>query len=270
MSHKGTIFNDELIAIAKDRLRKRAFVDAQSASGGGGDPSAAGGMPPGMDPSQGGMPPGMDPSQGGMPPGMDPSQGGAGGPPPSPGGTDPSAGGGGAGGPDLQTMINNAVAQALQAQGGPAGAGGAGGAGGAAGGLKPKIDVNVEIMQIKNMLAKIIDGLGIPVQAQDFTATQDKLNQMAANPGSDASGQAGGAGAGAGPASAIQPPQPIQPAMPQAGGGGGGGGHHHKQGNFNPLQHEGEAFDSTAWDSMTQKSSALATILRRKACESKP
>lgn len=266
MSHKGTIFNDELIAIAKDRLRKRAFVDAQSASGGGGggDPSAAGGMPPGMDPSQGGMPPGMDPSQGGMPPGMDPSQGGAGGPPPTAGGTDPSAGGGGGGGPDLQTMINNAVAQALQAQGGPAGAGGAG-AGGAGGGLKPKIDVNVEIMQIKNMLAKIIDGLGIPVQAQDMVATPDKLNQMAANPGADASGGAGAGGAGA--PSAIQPPQPIQPAMPQA--GGGGGGHHHKTGSFDPLQHEGEAFDATAWDSMTQKSSALASIFRRKACESK-
>ncbi len=113
------------------------------------DPAAAGGMPPGMDPSMmaaGGMPPGMDPSMGGaMPPGMDPSM--AGGMPPGadPSMMDPAAAGGApapegeaapeeaaadpaaqaaAAGLDANTIallipiIKNAVTEAIQAHGG--------------------------------------------------------------------------------------------------------------------------------------------------------
>lgn len=152
---------------------KNAFVPAGDPSGGG-----AGGPPPGAGgpPGAAGAPPGMDPSAGGPPPGGAP--------------------GGGAGGPDmgaLQQMIQSTVQQALAAQGGGAGAGGAPGAGGAAGGLKPKIDVNVELMQIKNMMAKMMDAQGLHMPAQDMVATPDKLNAMAQGmPTTDPA--AGGAG----------------------------------------------------------------------------
>jgi hypothetical protein len=154
---------------------------------------------------------------GGMPPpaGGDPAAAGGGAPPP------PPSGGGG----DISAMIQSAVQTAMAQQGG----GAAGAASGAP--LKPKIDVNVEIMQMKNLLAKIVDHLGIQVPAQDMTATPDKLmamsqGQSTATPPGEA-GAAGGAGAGgAGAGSAIAPIDPMQGASPSlaAAGGAGGGG----------------------------------------------
>lgn len=136
-------------------FRKLAFIPGGDPGlGGGGDPAAGGAPPPG-DPGMGGPPPG-DPSMGGAPP-----------PPPS----DP--------------RIDQLVQMITQMQQQSAAGGQAGGAGGG-GGLKPKIDVNVELMQIKNLLAKICDHLGIQVPVQDMVATPDKLNAMAAG-GSTAS-----------------------------------------------------------------------------------
>ena len=179
MSDNYGLPNPELGSIAMHALNdyvsqvklaeeKQGFVDPATMQGGG--------MPPGGDPMAGGMPPGGDPMAGGMPPpgmppGGDPMAGGMPPPPPPP---MP---------PPMPPVDPNAQ------------------------GLKPKIDVNVEIMQIKNMLAKIVDGLGIQIPAQDMTATPEKLNAMAA--GGDPS--IGGGAAGGGDPSAIQPPQPIEP-----------------------------------------------------------
>ena len=185
-----------------DVMQKRAFVPSGDPSMGGAPPGGAppggappmdpsmggappgGGMPPGMDPSMmggappgGGMPPGMDPSMmGGMPPGgappIDPSMmGGAPPPPPAPG-IDPAM---------IQQMVDEAVKKST------------GGGNGGGGGLKPKIDVNVELMQIKHMLAKLADALNVKIPAQDLVATPDKLLTMAN--GGDATSGGGGAGA---------------------------------------------------------------------------
>jgi hypothetical protein len=179
---------DELLKIARHAVNKRAFVDA----------AAAGGQPP-MDPAAMG-------GGGGMP--MDPAaMGGA--PPP----TDPAAGGGG-GDPALTAKIDQLITMMSQ--------GGGAGAGGAAGGLKPKIDVNVEIMQIKNILAKIADTLGVQIPAQDMVATPEKLTAMAQ--GQSTQTPMGGAGGAGGSAIApIDPMQGASPALAGAGGGGGGG-----------------------------------------------
>ena len=195
MSSYGTI-NPELLGLAKNNLakaagsEKSAFVQAgdpmMDPMAGGGGPPPPGGPP--MDPMAGG---GGPPPPGGPP--MDPMMGGA---PPM----DPMAG--------LQPMIQQAVQAAM---------GGAGGAGGGDGGMiKPKIDVNIEIMQIKKILAKISDALGIQIPAADMVATPEDLTAMA---------QGGSAGAGAleggGGGSAISPPTPIEPMGAAAPMGGG-------------------------------------------------
>ena len=56
-----------------------------------------------------------------------------------------------------------------------------GGSGPQAGGpgIKPKIDVNVEIMQMKKMLAKMMDAMGIHMPVADMVATPEDLNQIA-------------------------------------------------------------------------------------------
>lgn len=220
--------NSQLLRMAKDaavRLDKVGFVDP-SAMAAGGPPSAAGG-PPGGDPSGGGggAPP---PGAGGPPPG-------AGGPPP---GADPSQGAPPAGALDPGTIqqIVQAVTQA---------GGGAGGAGGAAG-LKPKIDVNVELMQIKKMLARLLDNLGVQVPASDMVATSQDLMQMAQNPGAHPDAAAGGGAGG----SAISPISPIQGASP--GLAAGGGGHHHKSGEAAGLEDSSE------------RAQAIMAVLRRR------
>lgn len=174
------LVNCELIKVAEhelhmlERREKRAFIPVGDPSMGGGQPGAGG--------------PGGDPSQGG---------GGGGGAPPA----DPAGGGGAP--PMTEDMVRQIVQQAMMSNGGAAGAGGAGPASGAA--IKPKIDVNVEIMQVKNMLAKLCDTLGVQIPAQDMTATPDKLMAMAQ--GQPTTSGAGGQGAG----SSIQPPAPMEP-----------------------------------------------------------
>lgn len=180
-----------------DVMQKRAFVPSGDPSMGGAppggappmDPAMMGGAPP-MDPAMmggappgGGMPPGMDPAMmGGMPPGgappMDPAMmGGAPPPPPPPPAIDPAM---------IQQMVDDAVKKST---------GGAGAGVGGGGGLKPKIDVNVELMQIKHMLARLADALNVKIPAQDLVATPDKLMAMANGGDSGSGGGGGGAGA---------------------------------------------------------------------------
>lgn len=180
-----TIFNESLLKLASKFVKpieKTGFVPPA-----GMDPAAmgGGGMPPG------GAPP-MDPmgGMGGMPP-MDPMAAGAGGapaPPPPP----PGAEGAAAGGlpPELSAVIQAEVQKAMAG-----GAGGAGAAGSGAAGLKPKIDVNVELMQIKNMMAKLMDALNVQVPAQDMVATPEKLDAMAQGGETAVAGGAEGGGA---------------------------------------------------------------------------
>src|SRR5262245_19818188 len=198
------LINPELVKLAAQkvaRLRKRAFVPGgDAAAGGGGAPPGGGGAPP------------MDPSM----MGMDPAAMGGGAPPPPP----PGGGDGGTHAKLDQIMM------ALQAGGGGAGAGAAG--------LKPKIDVNVEIMQMKNLLSKVVDALGIPVPTQDMVATPEKLTAMAQGQNA-ATGQAAPMPAGAIPPMGGMegmPPAGVPGAAPPGGGGGGGekGGSYRERG----------------------------------------
>jgi hypothetical protein len=174
----------EAQAMLDAEQEKQAVVPAGDPAMMAGDPMAAagGGAPPGGAP-MGPPPPGGAPM--GPPPPGDPMAGGA--PPPG----DPMAGGDPMAA--LMPMITQAVQQAM------------GAAGGGAGQVKPKIDVNVEIMQMKKILAKIADQLGVAIPAADMVATPEDLTAMAeGGPGAGAM-----AGEGGGDPSAIQPPQPI-------------------------------------------------------------
>lgn len=185
--------NLELLKMARQNVGKRhlakyAFVAAGDPAMGA--PPPTGGAPP-MDPAMMGGAPPMDPSMGGAPPPMDPAMmGGA--PPPPP--MDPMAA--------IMPMVQQAVQQAMSANGGgqPQGANG----------LKPKIDINVEIVQIKKMLAKIIDALGIHVPVSDMVVTPEDLNQIAqGGPGLAAATPDGKSGGGLGQ---IQPIAPMKSA----------------------------------------------------------
>lgn len=180
--------NPYLFTEAKEKLaalNKQAFVAAGDPSMGapapGGDPAAAGGAPP-MDPSMAGDAPPMDPAMAGGDPA---AMGGA---PPM----DPMA--------MIAPMIQQAVQQAVAANGG-----GGSGPQGAGPGIKPKIDVNVEIMQIKKMLAKIVDALGIHIPAADMVATPEDLNQIAEGGAGFAAATPDTGGGGLGQISPIQP-----------------------------------------------------------------
>jgi len=207
----------ELIKLAETQRAKNAFVD----------PAAMGGMPPGgappMDPAMmGGAP--MDPAMMGGAPPMDPAMmGGA--PPPPPGVT----------ADEVRAIIQEAM--------GSMGGGAAGGGGGMAGGnmLKPKIDVNVEIMQIKNMLSKLIDAMGVPVPTQEMVATPEKLTAMA---------QGGGAGGGGG--SSIPPIEPMQGASPGMAQGG------------KTAYDTGYAYRDRSPSALSGKAAALAEVRRNR------
>jgi len=169
-----------LLVIAKDRMQKaanlkRAFVPTS-------DPAMTGGAPP-MDPAaMGGAPP-MDPAamggdpaaMGGAP--MDPAA--MGGAPPM----DPAAMGGAPPSGDPIEAFRSIVKEELAAAGM-----GTGGATGGAGGIKPKIDVNVELMQIKKMLARLADTMGVHIPASEMVATPQDLGAMAQNSGMPAAG----------------------------------------------------------------------------------
>lgn len=152
-----------LLSMVKESLAKASFVPA-------GDPAAGGGMPMGADPmaAGGAVPPGMDPAAAaGAPPMAPPPPEGGG------GGMDPMAAmaATGAGDGGLQQMVQQAVQQAMA---------GAGGAGGAPGQIKPKIDIPTELMQIKQMLAKLVDASGLQLSAESMVATPEKLTESLA------------------------------------------------------------------------------------------
>lgn len=221
------IGNPELLKLAQARFRKFAFV-------GGNDPAMTG------DPS-GGMPP-MDPSaMGGMPP-MDPSMmGGGGAPPPPPG---PSA-------EDINQMVQQAVQQAMS------GSGMSGGSGMGGDMIKPKIDVNVELMQIKNLLAKLCDANGIQIPAEMMVATPEKLTAMAQ--GSAQGGITQGAGGGGGSAMGAIPPMGGMQGSGVPGGGGEKSGHLKKA-----YIESGEAFDTTNLSVARNSSLAIMDIIKRR------
>ncbi len=170
------------------QMHKSAFVAAGDPALGG-DPAAAGGAPP-MDPAMAGGAPPMDPAMAGGAPPMDPAM--AGGAPPM----DPMAA--------IMPMIQQAVQQAMASSGG-------GGSGPQTNGpgIKPKIDVNVEIMQMKKMLAKMMDAMGIHMPVADMVATPDDLNQIAQGGAGFAAAAPDSGGGGLG---AIPPIQPMKAA----------------------------------------------------------
>jgi hypothetical protein len=124
--------------------------------------------------------------------------------------------------------IAQQVIQMLQAQGI---GGGQGGQGGGMEPIKPKIDVNVAIVQILKILAKIADGLGIPIPASDMVATQGDLTSfgMAQQSGQDM------------PASAPQQ-SAIPPIGPMPGAGPGMG---KTSSDRKPMYNNGEPFDAS-------------------------
>jgi hypothetical protein len=179
--------NPELLKQARHFIgsQKLAFIAAGDPSLGG-DPAAAGGAPP-MDPAMAGG----DPAMAGGDPAM------AGGAPPA----DPAAAGGGDPMAALQPMIQAAVRDAMAGMGA--------GAGGTANG-EPKIDINVEVMQMKKLLAKLCDAMGVQIPAAEMVATPEDLNQMAAGgPGAAAVTPDSGGGA----MGAIPPVQPMKAAV---------------------------------------------------------
>ena len=170
--------NPHLLSQARGQV-KQAFVAAGDPSMAG-DPAMAGGDPAAM----GGAPP-MDPMAGGDPAAMGGDPAAMGGAPPM----DPMAG--------LQPMIEQAVQAAMAAQGG-------GAAGGVGPAIKPKIDVNVELMQIKKLLARLADAMGVQIPAAEMVATPDDLSQMAEG-GTGAPAAADGGAAGGGGFGSIDP-----------------------------------------------------------------
>ena len=135
-------------------------------------------------------------------------------------------------------MCSSDLAQILQAQG-MGGGGGAGGPGVEP--IKPKIDVNVELMMIKKMLAKICDALNIHIPASDMAVNSQDLTNMAMQQGGQGTPQQ---------QSAIQPISPIQPAAPGMG--------------KTSTDREGsvytEPFDSAAFGSLEDKASAIGRM----------
>lgn len=139
-------------------------------------------------------------------PTMDPAAAAAAGGDPAAGGGDPAAAAGaapaGGGGGDPLAALLPTIQQIVQQQMAQSGGMG-GGAAGAGGPIKPKIDVNMEIMKIEKMLAKIMDAMQISMPVSDMVATSDDLTQMAVDQQNPTpSGAAGGA---------IPPVQPMDP-----------------------------------------------------------
>jgi hypothetical protein len=213
----------QLLRMAREvvgRYEKRSFVPA-------GDPN--------LDPNAAAAAAGGGGGQGGPPP--DPSAGGA---PP-----DPSAGGGAPPAADP-----NAIAQSVMQMLQPAlQQGGAGGGGMEP--IKPKIDINVAVMQILKMLARICDAQGIQIPASEMVMTSNDLTQYGMQ-------QQNQPAAGGG---AMQPPQPIQPIQPAMGGGQGGG--MGKTSSDNQPFNNGRGFSATPFRDLNARASAVAAIRAR-------
>lgn len=228
---------NELVKIAQHAVSKAAFVDPATVAGGG----MGGGMPPGGDPSAMGMDPSM---MGGAPPGGapagDPAAAGA-----------PPAGGGGD--PALSAKLDQMM-QMLSSGGGAGGAG--------AGQLKPKIDVNVALMQLSKMVARIADSLGVTIPAAEMIATPQDLAGMAQQQQAGGAAPPGGGGGGGGaPQSSIPPIAPIQGASPALAGSGGGAG-----GEKSSLFIDGEPAELPIV-SLGNKAAALAAILEQRRAQ---
>ncbi len=240
--HDDHVVNPELIKLAVARLRKRAFVpggDPSMGGGGGmpppGDPSMGGGMPP-MDPSMmGGMPPG-DPSMGGGMPPMDPAMMGGGMPPPPP----PPSGGDTAGlGAKLDQLIQLMQGGAVGAQSGA----------NAAGQIKPKIDINVEILKMNKILARIADALGVHIPAYEMVATPQDLTAMAHQQQSQGQQDASMGGA-IGQMAGMDPMQGAGVPGPP------------KQAAARPYRERGEAFNGPALTELGDKAAAVHQLMR--------
>lgn len=223
--------NPELLSICRQSLReKHAFVPAQ-------DPSAAGG----------GAPPGGGAAPGGGAPPQDPMAMMGGAPPADP------MGGGEGGGSNTEMMLQQILQQLRMG-------GGAGGQAGAGGPLKPKIDVNVALMQISKMLARIADSLGVQIPAHEMIATPQDLGAMASQqqtgaPGSAPAGGAGGAGGAGVAGGAIPPIDPVQ-GMQSAMGG-------EKISSANGRHNNGEAFDTAGLASTYNRAKAVLLVRQR-------
>jgi hypothetical protein len=173
--------NSYLLSDALDRiagLDKSAFVPAGGPTMGGDPAAAAGGAPP-MDPAM------MMGGGGGAPP-MDPSMMMGGGAPPM----DPAMMMGGAP-PDIGAMLKPMIQEAIQEamQGAQGGQGGSGGGGGAGAGGKVKVDIPTEVQQIKTdmyqikmLLAKIADVAGIQLSAAEMFSTPPQQQEHAHEP----------------------------------------------------------------------------------------
>lgn len=245
MSQLMTPYNDHLCnpeMVKEARRRMAAFTKLAFVPGG--DPSmTGGGAPPGGDPSGGGgaPPPGGDPSGGGAPP-MDPSGGGGGAPPmdPSMMGMPPPPPAGGGGDPAMTAKMD----QILQAvQGGSAQSGS-----NMAGQIKPKIDVNVAIMQMSKMIARIADALGVKIPASEMIATPNDLTQMATK--QQTGGQQDSAMAPGG-----VPPMGGMPDMGGAPPGGGG----------KAASDAGMAYSHKGLEETMNKAAMIASLRRRRA-----
>lgn len=208
---------EELVKMARNKV---GFVDG-AAMAGGGDPAAAaaGGAPP----------PGGDPAaMGGAPP--PPPEGG--------GGMDPMM---------IQQMVQQAVQQAMAGQGG--GGGGAGGGGA----LKPKVDVNVTLLQILKIVTRMAEAQGVEIPPSEMVPDMTSVNQLAQmSQSGDFSGAGGGAGGGQ-QQSAIPPIEPMQAAGPAMG----------KQSKLIDDGHAYEGIDRAAasMTSMSHQAQAIALVM---------
>lgn len=204
------LVNPELMAAAYIKLAQAQAAE-KSAFVPGGDPAGGAGGPPPGDPSAGGGMP-MDPSM------MAPPMAGAGGPPPMDPAMQP---------PPPPAAAPSPAMQSVEP-------------------IKPKIDVNVTMLQILKILAKIADVLGVQIPASEMVATQGDLTQF----GMTQQGPpAGGGPAGSAPTgSAISPIEP----MPAAAPGG-------------KTASVGVAFDGAGLSTLSDRAAAIAAIRRQQA-----
>ena len=244
--------NPELLKLAAWRLdqdmEKDAVVPPPPAGGAPPMDPAAGGAPP-MDPMAAGGAPPMDPSMmGGMPP-MDPSM--MGGMPPM----DPSMMGGAA--PIDANQIRSIIQEELAASGGKGGSGSGGGT--------KKFDpeqVNRQLHTMNKFLSSIANALGVelppealleppPGEEQDQAAAPEAAAPPA---GGEMSGLPGDVYAGAvdpSAGSAIDPIQPIEPAMPKTAG------------SIIPDNSVGRPVRKITPETLLQKTAAIAAMARQ-------
>jgi hypothetical protein len=204
MSNHDSLFEDDLLHLAKQAVNLQA---AKTAFVGAGDPSQgqAGGAPP-QDPSAGGA----------MPP--DPSAGGGGG--------DPTA-------PDPMEVRLQSLEQKLMASGGGGAPGGAGGAG--AGGKNQKAEDSMLLRQLVNMMAVLFARQGwevppqvmMPESVSGIPAGSPQVQQVVDQTQQGAEGQQQGPGSVLG--DTPGPPQSITPlssvlGSPQGDSGGAAAG----------------------------------------------